>query len=115
MKLIIIKLTLAMLFSNTTSAKNTEPHGYEDSITVGYVQGHWGYTYQLQGFYVGIGTVALVPVSAQAFDVISKLDKESTYKCKLIKSTFVPKRIKPEEDSPISGGTYYAIEVDCKK
>lgn len=68
--------------------------------------GTWGFNGEInRGFVSGPGQFQLIPVTAEAFEVLGELEKGSRYACVLIKATLVLEK-------PIDAN-YYVIEIDC--
>lgn len=68
--------------------------------------GTWGFSGDIdRGYVSGPGQFQLIPVTADAFEVLGELEKGSRYACVLVKATLVLEK-------PIDAN-YYVIAIDC--
>lgn len=111
MKTLLLALMIALptcfAQAGRVASEGSGERGLNEPVMIQYLKSNWGYTYQLQGFYVGTATVTMVPVSREAALALRSLDKKSKYNCILQNSTYVP------NDERMGGGTYFVLDINC--
>src|SRR4051812_12416267 len=93
-----MKLTIASILSfmltNLALAAEIKPStpqekGVNEKVAIQFLGDTWGYSYEMNGFYMGTAQVKLVPVTREAAQVLRGLNKKARYNCLLQDSTLV--------------------------
>ncbi len=113
MKRILVTI-VGLLSINLSHAGEIKPaapkeRGVNEQITVQFLRDTWGYTFEMNGFYIGTAKVKLVPVTREAASTIRNLDKKLKYSCVLEDATLV----NTEENESVVGGTFFVRDINC--
>lgn len=108
----VILSLLVLVFSQTVLAgkivDSPEMPGVNENVLIEFDDqlGTWGFSGEIRrGHATGTGQYQLIPVTAEAFEVLADLERGYRYACTLKMATLVLEK-------PIDAN-YYVIEIDC--
>lgn len=96
MKTIVVTI-MGIMFSVFAHAER----GVNEQVTIKYLNGAWGYTYEATGFIAGTVNIRFVPVTREAAQSIRALNKNSQYTCML-------------EDATFLSDVFFVRDISCK-